>query len=1099
MVFVNTSVLILGASSFPNCSLSGTVCFTNSANEIAGYFTSPEGLGLPKDQMLNLFDEDIKLGDLLRKIKKFITDKDRKTKDLIIYYVGHGGFGDDLTDFYLATRSTDENAAFSTSIPFADLAKILKENTTDMRCYIILDCCFAAAAVSSLQSIGLIDSVRAQTESEVDEGTAILCAASKYAPASFDESIGLTRFTHSLLSVLKTGDATEKGFMSFRRVAELTKKVLKQNFPAGHALPEIHIPSQKHGDVSINRIFPNPAISKESFTLNKFILSTFFKDSFFLKKTPDGRLVKLYSRLFYNFLSKDSKEYFDSQGVSPDDLVEALCDQAIKSNSPFPILVSGITGTGKSLLLSLIYVRLYELLKDSNTFVPVYVDLHHYEYKIYVSSNISNEAQSLLTDHLSKITSFDEVRQRDIILILDGAGENIKPKFDLVREIERQERFSKKIIGLRKSRPDVHKGNFDIHGTPEIQITLNPLGFDEHSQETLETIETFADIYANHDSGPAAKKIASHLLRILKQFNFYEFDIFSLRLLLDGLKNTVAYSKARNFSQFLRIYCNEKLNKETTIKTATKMAFDSFNLRKDLPAEDINNPAWFLIHSHQSIRNFLIAQHVIDMISSHGENQVTTDYNFVYPHEVNSHIKQLFSHNQELQWTLFNGIVKLWPKIDHSKQISTLTHFSYLLGRFTDSNVKEASRDFLNEVKNGPHLNQITSSFKNYKAKAAKDNSLKKHQRQELLYFRTIYISLIYLGDSDASDQYIDYCLSHPFQENLNRGFHLEYYGDLPYQPGDSENLLNDDSELADFNITFSKLTSKISDALDLYDKSSQPYYSMFNIEIFTICSLAQNRFIRKDNRLNSQFKLEIRNLLKRIIEQQQISNESQLMSYLLFVNKFVCEVDRMDAGSIYNLIYYIKTRERRGWVLRGGLHAQNVERVSSHIFGAEDIAFRFLPDTLDDKTYDKYVIIKMIHYHDQAEAFTADLAKGEKHANDIAEEHEWNRILSNLGMVEGFANQSDTRALLKEFSDKNTINAQYANDCDKLDCLLQLNNYRIRKKIPESVFIDFKDNLSNQILTEWGKKLRLIFLNVDKNQLNLELSLFKKYDPDLY
>ena len=164
-------------------------------------------------------------------------------------------------------------------------------------------------------------------------------------------------------------------------------------------------------------------------------------------------------------------------------------------------------------------------------------------------------------------------------------------------------------------------------------------------------------------------------------------------------------------------------------------------------------------------------------------------------------------------------------------------------------------------------------------------------------------------------------------------------------------------------------------------------------------------------------------------------------------IRTFVCGNNDIQTGDIYNLLFNLKRRHRRGWELKGKMDKHRVERVSSHVWGTEDIAFHFLPEKLDDKSYDKYSIIKMLHFHDSGESFTSDLIRGEKKPEDIEEELKWISIQSSLGMIDEFSSLLDIKDLYLEFESKSTTNSKYASDCDKLECLLQAKNYYLKKR----------------------------------------------------
>ena len=116
------------------------------------------------------------------------------------------------------------------------------------------------------------------------------------------------------------------------------------------------------------------------------------------------------------------------------------------------------------------------------------------------------------------------------------------------------------------------------------------------------------------------------------------------------------------------------------------------------------------------------------------------------------------------------------------------------------------------------------------KLQARDDSELKP---SELLLCRTVYISLACLNNAGASEDYIRLLLDRPQWNNINRGFHLEYYGDIPFDP---ERQLSHSDILDPFPHTFQNLRERLKRNLNTRK------YGLLNIEIFTLYSLAQYR-----------------------------------------------------------------------------------------------------------------------------------------------------------------------------------------------------------------------------------------------------------------
>ena len=260
-----TLAVILGASEFPKQpNLASTQAFLNSATAFKQYLLDKAGLGITAENVLDLFDSDDAAPDMDEKVGKFLeerqqnlSDQNQKARDLLVYYVGHGGFSSPGDEYFLAIRKTNSWNEAASSYGIKTLANTLRENATHLRRYLILDSCFAAAAYASLQSAPL-DLARRQTVDELPpKGTALLCAAGPRDPAKTLPTQLMTMFSEAFLEALRVGDPQIAGRLSFWDVSVLTRKLIKRTYPDKAIRPEMHSPDQRLGDLAITPFFPN--------------------------------------------------------------------------------------------------------------------------------------------------------------------------------------------------------------------------------------------------------------------------------------------------------------------------------------------------------------------------------------------------------------------------------------------------------------------------------------------------------------------------------------------------------------------------------------------------------------------------------------------------------------------------------------------------------------------------------------------------------------------------------------------------------------------------------------------------------------------------
>ncbi|MCP4693182.1 MAG: hypothetical protein GY859_34385, partial [Desulfobacterales bacterium] len=226
------------------------------------------GFGLPGENLLNLFDTDNGPNGVDKKISEFLDkrikrggDPGDRVENLLFYYIGHGGFVDSHKDLYLAIKTTRMRNPDVSAVRIKSLAKTIKESARWLRRFIILDCCFAAAAFSSFQSPGATV-VRKQTLDAFKEspkrGVALLCSSAAGLPSVIPEGAGHTMFSGALLHALGRGDAAHGATLSLEEVHQLVENRLFEEYGDEAVRPEIHCPYQRDGDLTRVPLFPNP-------------------------------------------------------------------------------------------------------------------------------------------------------------------------------------------------------------------------------------------------------------------------------------------------------------------------------------------------------------------------------------------------------------------------------------------------------------------------------------------------------------------------------------------------------------------------------------------------------------------------------------------------------------------------------------------------------------------------------------------------------------------------------------------------------------------------------------------------------------------------
>src|SRR5436305_5694223 len=152
-------VILLGSSSWPNSpGFQSSPAFGHAAWGFKYYVLDPQGFGLSTSNLLDLFDAPFSASDQLEMLGSFLEQQTQALKaanqavrDVVVYFVGHGGFVGSSADFYLLPRRANASSLRASGMAIDALAEVLREKARQMRRYLFLDCCFASAAFRSFQ------------------------------------------------------------------------------------------------------------------------------------------------------------------------------------------------------------------------------------------------------------------------------------------------------------------------------------------------------------------------------------------------------------------------------------------------------------------------------------------------------------------------------------------------------------------------------------------------------------------------------------------------------------------------------------------------------------------------------------------------------------------------------------------------------------------------------------------------------------------------------------------------------------------------------------------------------------------------------------
>ena len=259
MAGINHSILsiVLGASIYENAPDLSHPAFRRAADYFLSYLMNEDGLSIPKEDILWLFDTSYSPNSVDDEIDKFLrAERTNTATDLIIYYVGHGAIIYD--QYFLTIRTSKSRNHGVSSLSFRWLSKTIYESANNLRILWIIDACYSAEGKRYfLDDDSLVEKqvVGLYTKS----GVSLICSSPATRRSVVEKDGYLPLYTSALLRRLEEGiPEVSNDKFSARDLHQQIRTDILQGFDDDAPIPEIHSPVQGEGlEVASFAIFPN--------------------------------------------------------------------------------------------------------------------------------------------------------------------------------------------------------------------------------------------------------------------------------------------------------------------------------------------------------------------------------------------------------------------------------------------------------------------------------------------------------------------------------------------------------------------------------------------------------------------------------------------------------------------------------------------------------------------------------------------------------------------------------------------------------------------------------------------------------------------------
>ena len=746
--------------------------------------------------------------------------------------------------------------------------------------------------------------------------------------------------------------------------------------------------------------------------------------------------------------------------------LSSVCEKILKCENHCPLIISGQPGTGKSTLLSLIYLNFIPPI-ESKKYI---IDLHKFDNLDY---NKTIEHLRSTIDFISQ----EILTSKSVYLFIDGLNGYERLSNNLVSILQNylEQQYKKGKIYIILAIGELNENLFppftkskQLSFVPSEKITLAPIPADSAAFKIMVEKVLFLNgiipkrcpTGKSEESKNKAKKyneLVDKSITFCKKMGGNNIEFRTVTIFSEGymLLGDSIFNKKIGifFLDYLRTQIGDIFKLNEYAKDVTDFLLRINTQKKWTSAIIFKSPVF---------RDFLFAYHYLQALKSHNEKELNV-FNCIFTASINRMIIDLMTRDHIEEITTVKSIIGIYPKMENKAKAQA----AYILGRASSPEAKKTAKAFLKK-----EFNDLLKAL----------NTVKTNQDMAML-FRSVGISLIYLGVLDYENSFYHVLMYDEVIKQININFHIAYYSNCTYRIGDNVSL--DSRELCtpeNLKRLYSLLWKSVKSNRSLDNSGKR------NINIITLVSLyiricyPEFQIQQRDDVVgNFDKKTSFVQLLNDLSSDLSITN-TEIKSYLKNIQTFISSEDVYSHALMK--LYKMKKIERSGWRERGREidKKTRVESDADHTWACCMLASIFLTDRIDDcvflsdeekakyaDTYSLDKIIRLLLVHDLPEIYTGDVP-AKKQNKEIKKTQETNAMqsMATLDSFPGFNSFSNISSLWNEFEKKESINAKIAHHIDQIEPLIQLFVYRNFLPAGEKIIQrdEWRDYAQNSIQT---------------------------------
>ena len=776
------------------------------------------------------------------------------------------------------------------------------------------------------------------------------------------------------------------------------------------------------------------------------------------------------SSVFHKITHIERIDDTNNEAVSNNVVVDAynhVVPSCKNSQAKEILKIKGPLGSYKNRIMQYLYLTIE---KNHKEILPFYINIASYENKTAYMNDIE-----IVKDIIAKEPN------KTLLLMLDGIRDFSCGKESMYYAVRESIKNldCKLVVCLDSDFTVNNQHRFKVHPlvSSEFEMYMRISSMNLYRrEESIDFVGKCIEVFgAKVSKNVTPEMIYDSLVRL----NFISLDAYWLVYVLNTAIRDIINVK-NNISDIYYSICLSVLGTHQNVDSVAELAYEFEFGSVDFDNTDACFGMWWgLVRNHRSVLDFLIAKQYIKKVS---------ELNLKIGNR-SDNIKSLSFFNMVLQKNITRFVVTMLNGIDdYEHQIMIIANDYYdALSLFGKSELTF----WMARLQNPKRKKESVYLLQDYKRKELERyeqnqfNSIEE-KRDAAFLLRGISVSLIYENDKEALKYYLNSLLTDKIANSVNRGFHLEYYGDKPYIP--NKTLLDFEDDITKGENTLTVLCLSLDRRMKKHDVSS--YVAI--LEIMTICNLIQARIEEKagGNTLNVfPYVEKCIQYLDWITKQRNVRNLKNVKDYFDWMRSELSHLfDAANNAKANRLTYYAanpfnkfsqaSTVERTGWVKSGIPYPENIVE---HMYNCWLIGMLYLPDKYDIEGYDKNEILRMLLIHDLGETETGDINRPEKEKNRDYYGQEENKVMQAFLLTGTYPSSVNLKAYLScwdKWDEKENINYFIAKDIDNIQTIYQFCSYYLMypNKLTEKDVLYWLKGV-NEVETDIGREIAEILI----------------------